>query len=58
MSKKYNPVTLHNPKTGKTWRAETKEQEVNLLNHGWAIKPAEKKADAPSNKSVNAPKNK
>lgn len=60
MSKSYEPVTIYHPKTGKPWKTESKEQEVNMLySQGWSkTKPKQKQADAPANKSTGAPKNK
>jgi len=56
MSKSYKPVTLYHPQSGKTWRAESKVQEVNLLNRGWTVQ--EKQKPAPSNKANPSPTNK
>lgn len=53
VAKQYKPVTLVHPETKKTWQAESKVQEVNLLNRGW-----QKQKEAPANKSNPAPQNK
>jgi len=56
MSKKYQPVILEHLKTGKTWRTESKIQEVELLNRGWRVQ--EKSKPAPANKANESPANK
>lgn len=46
-------VVLRSPDGKRTWRAEDKTQETNLIAQGWTVeKPRTKQDVAPANKAV------